>query len=49
MDDLAFNNFQRQIDNYIKEALVKVEAGRIILTGKGKLFADGIAAQLFMS
>ena len=49
VNDLAFNNFQRQIDNYINEALVKAEAGRIVLTGKGKLFADGIAAQLFMS
>lgn len=49
VSEKVFDAFRQQINNYIQQALLKEEAGRITLTQKGKLFADGIAAQLFMS
>lgn len=42
------DNFNKEIKCYIYENKVVVEKGRYCLTDAGKLFADGIAADLFL-
>ncbi len=42
------DNFKREVKSYIYENKVVVEDGRYCLTEAGKLFADGIAANLFL-
>lgn len=42
------DNFRNEIKKYIKEHKVVVEKGRYCLSDTGKLFADGIAADLFL-
>jgi len=42
------DSFNKEIMHYIKENKVVVEKGRYCLTDSGKLFADGIAADLFL-
>jgi hypothetical protein len=47
-----FNSSARKIietksGKYIKDLKLKEETSRLILTREGKLFADGIAADLF--
>jgi oxygen-independent coproporphyrinogen-3 oxidase len=48
VDERTFKALQQHVYNYAKEGLLKEDDGRLVLTKKGKLFADGIAAQLFM-
>lgn len=41
------NDFEKSIKKYILDDKVNTEGGRYFLTNSGKLFADGIAAELF--
>jgi len=42
------DNILQAADKYIRQGLLKEENGSLVLTDKGKLFADGIASDLFV-
>lgn len=41
-------HLDRQLAKHLTDGMTRVEKGRIFLTARGKLFADGIAADLFV-
>jgi hypothetical protein len=41
------NYFYRGIERFLRQGLVHKEGSKYFLTDEGKLFADGIAADLF--
>jgi oxygen-independent coproporphyrinogen-3 oxidase len=48
MRETDYEDFRTQVDSFITEGLMVRNASVLFLTEKGKLFADGIAAELFV-